>query len=167
MSTRGCRLLAPGCPRAAHARHQRLVCKRGAPRRSHQPQVPRAVFAVSLLGVTSWPRTGPSRGWGRFCSSLLPPPVPAVQCDSPNCVWCGFFTALTVRFITRRFIGDYDPTLGRSSPFPRCFGCRWLSPDLGDPAPPPAQPTLPQAHRFPARGHPRAPAALSSSLLFC
>lgn len=24
-----------------------------------------------------------------------------------------FFTALTVRFITRRFIGDYDPTLGR------------------------------------------------------
>jgi len=23
------------------------------------------------------------------------------------------FTALTVRFITRRFIGDYDPTLGR------------------------------------------------------
>ncbi|XP_071664778.1 ras-related and estrogen-regulated growth inhibitor-like isoform X1 [Patagioenas fasciata] len=54
---------------------------------------------------------GPVPGLGRVL--LVPPASPgsAVRCDSPNCVWCGFFTALTVRFITRRFIGDYDPTL--------------------------------------------------------
>lgn len=44
--------------------------------------------------------------------------------DNPTGLVVVFFSpALTVRFITRRFIGDYDPTLGRKTPFPWCCHC--------------------------------------------
>lgn len=86
----------PGPPGAGSHRGCRDVfswCPQG-----HSPLRPGWVLAPPLLPQSSG------------CSDRSDCP----DCsDSRNSVRCAYFPALTVRFITRRFIGDYDPTLGR------------------------------------------------------
>lgn len=84
------------------------------------PQSPLVECNVAILGCRGAGKSGetgarPPRGWpgiggGRGATGGCPPHPPLLP---P--------AALTVKFLTKRFISEYDPNLGKKDAFSACF----------------------------------------------